>query len=151
MSKRVKRKEGQILLIKLPDERYTLGLVLKQSIAFFDYICDQEPANDLDIESLEITFVIWVEDRAVTSNRWEVISSMDVPLPLREPIIYFKKDSISGKLTLYNEATCEEFDATKEDCENFECAAVWSPEHVEDRLHSHFYGLPNMWVESMHP
>lgn len=149
--KKQKRREGQILLIKLPDERYAFGLNLRQSTAFFDYIREDDSVDNVDFESLKVAFVIWVEDRAVTSGRWEVIGAMDVPPPLKDPIIYFKQDPISGKLTLYNEATCEEFETTKEECENYECAAVWSPEHVEDRLHSHFYGLPNMWVDSMRP
>ena len=28
-------------------------------------------------------------------------------------------------------------------------AAVWDPQHVEDRLRDHFAGLPNKWVQSL--
>lgn len=35
------------------------------------------------------------------------------------------------------------------ECEGLECAAVWSPEHVEDRLRSHYAGVPCEWALSL--
>lgn len=39
--------------------------------------------------------------------------------------------------------------ASRQELEGLEVAAVWDPEHVEDRLRDHFSGRPNKWVESI--
>ena len=41
--------------------------------------------------------------------------------------------------------------AIAEECVGLERAAVWEPEHVEDRLRDHFAGRSNRWVESLKP
>jgi len=41
----------------------------------------------------------------------------------------------------------EEISRTEAD--ELEQAAVWSPNHIEDRLRDHFAGVPNQWVEIM--
>jgi hypothetical protein len=66
---------------------------------------------------------------------------------------FFKRDSISGKLSIYTERGGKSFekDATLEECKQLECAAVWSANHIIDRLNDHFSGKPNKWVESMKP
>lgn len=39
--------------------------------------------------------------------------------------------------------------ATKMACEGLERAAVWEPEHVEERLRDLYVGKPNIWVEQL--
>jgi hypothetical protein len=40
-------------------------------------------------------------------------------------------------------------DATREETEGLEPAAVWEPEHIADRLEDHYAGRPNRWLKSM--
>jgi len=68
-----------------------------------------------------------------------------------EPFFY-KQDAITGRLALYHStfaSTNWERPASREECAGLEAAAVWEPEHVEDRLRDHFAGRPNKWVESL--
>jgi hypothetical protein len=64
-----------------------------------------------------------------------------------------KQDPISKALSIYQEdpvaGTFGETPATAQECAGLEVAAVWDPEHVEDRLRDHFDGRPNIWVESI--
>jgi len=66
---------------------------------------------------------------------------------------YAKQDPISGSLSIYcvdpASGQGSETSATIEECHNLERAAVWSPEHVEERLRDYLDSLPNRWVESM--
>jgi hypothetical protein len=93
-------------------------------------------------------------NHAVTRGRWQVIGS--VPLSQEErsvPIRFFKQDALTGDLTIYWEGPepgeVHEVPATREECMGLERAAVWEPEHVEDRLRDHFAGRPNKWLESL--
>jgi len=95
-------------------------------------------------------------NHAVTSGRWPVIGA--VPLSddeRRRPERFFKQDPLNSNLTIYWEdpesGEPHEIPALLEEAENLECAAVWDPEHVEDRLRDHFAGRPNKWVESLRP
>jgi len=38
---------------------------------------------------------------------------------------------------------------TRKESQGLEAAAVWEPEHIEDRLRDHFDGKPNKWLESL--
>ena len=63
---------------------------------------------------------------------------------------FFKKDRIAKKLSIYDDDDIEH-PATLEEIEGLECAAVWEPQHVVDRLNDHFEGRPNKWVDSLLP
>ena len=87
------------------------------------------------------------------SSAWRSIGK----LPLREsesPNSRFaKQDALTGALSIYWEDTAagtwHEEAATLEECAGLETAAVWSANHIEDRLRDHFAGQPNKWVASM--
>jgi hypothetical protein len=53
------------------------------------------------------------------------------------------------KFRLYNPNTSEITVGAREDCVGLERAAVWEPEHIEDRLRDHFNGIKNIWEESL--
>ena len=63
---------------------------------------------------------------------------------------FFKRDSISGKFSIY-EGGGIETPATYDEVVDLECAAVWDPEHVESRLDDHYAGVENLWVKSLSP
>jgi len=105
-------------------------------IAFFD------PMNPD-----KVLFRLWVQQSAYTKGRWQKVGLKPISkeLTVQEP--RFKKDPISGKLSIYiNE---KETPADIKDCLNLERAAVWDPEHVEGRLRDHCENKENIWVKSL--
>jgi hypothetical protein len=147
----IRRKVGDVLRIPLGSGEYGFGRVLRSVLyAFYD----AKSPPDLSIDEIigrPILFKVCVMDYAVKKGVWEVIGNA----PLTEDLLiepwFFKKDPISRVLTLYRDSTAEEIPANRSECEKLECAAVWDPEHVADRLRDHFAGRPNKWVLSMRP
>jgi hypothetical protein len=62
----------------------------------------------------------------------------------------FRKDAITHELFIRKEFG-PEIPATWEECKNLECAAVWDPMSIEQRLRDHFAQRPCFDVESMKP
>ena len=75
---------------------------------------------------------------------------LEVPSTIDQSPPFFKKDDISGALSITYTGDDEKA-ATQEQVRGMECAAVWEPEHVVDRLNDQFAGRPNKWVESLRP
>ncbi|QIF04269.1 Imm26 family immunity protein [Roseimicrobium sp. ORNL1] len=94
-----------------------------------------------------VVFKIWVMNKATRSGRWPVIGHIPLSDELLKPVAFAKQDVISKAFCIH--VGGKEVPASIEECRNLECAAVWSAEHVEDRLQDHFEGQPNKRVESM--
>ena len=145
--KKQKRNEGDFIKIKLTDEHFCFARVLKEPlIAFYDIKTNTDISLD-EISTLPIVFKIWVMNNAITTNRWQVIGHKELEDELKKPAIFFKQDPISKSVFLYSDSI--ETPAVYEQCVGLERAAVWSPEHVEDRLLDHFDGKTNKWVDSL--
>jgi hypothetical protein len=147
MAKRQTRKPGDIFKIDLKDGKCAFGRVLENPLyAFYDLQAEITP--DLDhILSRPILFKVWVMKYAITKNIWEVIGHLPLESNLEISPRFFKQDDISKKLSIYHDG--KETPASIRECEGLECAAVWDPRHVEDRLRDHFAGRKNKWVESL--
>ena len=148
--KRFRRKVGDIVAIPLGEGRVGFGWVLEEPlVAFFDYSTDADhiPAVQVILRA-PIAFRILVMNHAFTRGTWPVIGHAQIPDELATSPWFFKKDLISGKVTL-TQTGAEEVPAENNEWEHLECAAVWEPFHVVDRLQDHFAGRPNKWVESM--
>jgi hypothetical protein len=104
------------------------------------------------ISDLPVAFKLWVFNYAITKGGWPVIGTRPLtPENAQEPFFY-KQNAINGRLFLYHStlvATNYERPATLTECEGLECAAVWEPEHVVDRLRDHSNGQINRWTESL--
>jgi hypothetical protein len=159
VSKRsVRRVEGSIVAVPLDAERQAFGRLLKEPLVEFYDLVDP-PTENADVDRIlaaDIVFRIDVMNSAVTSGRWKVVGAAPLSAEERDRIEYFfKQDPISGALTVYWEepGTGEPFEraASREECLALERAAVWSAEHVEDRLRDFFDGRPNEWVASLRP
>jgi len=147
--KRQRRREGDIVAIDLGDDTLAFGRVLEEPLlAFYDLRMPTTETPDLqEIVTRPILWRLWVMNHAVTRGRWKVLGSIPLEEPLKREPTFFKQDPISGAVTLYRSQT--EYPSSAEECEQLERAAVWEPEHVEDRLRDHFDGRPNKWVESL--
>ncbi|WBY08217.1 Imm26 family immunity protein [Sphingomonas sp. 7/4-4] len=153
MLRRVKRKEGQVLKIKLQNGMFSLGISLKEPIiSFFDRVYREDDLPQ-SVNNIPIAFSIMVMNSAITSGRWEVIYSSEIPDQLKSIPKFCKKDQVTGELSIYHEivelAPHYERPASLEECKELEVAAVWEAEHVEDRLLDHFLGKPNIWVDQL--
>lgn len=153
LNKRRRRKDGQIVKIDLGNQHYALAIVLREPlIAFFSKEFSEEE-REANISNLPIAFTLMVMNSAVTSGRWEVVGNSEIPERLKYPPMFWKKDLISGQLSIYHEiaslAPYYERLARPEECKGLENAAVWGAENVEDRLRDYFAGRPNKWTESI--
>jgi hypothetical protein len=156
-TKSQKRQEGQVVEIALSENRKSFARVLHEPLlAFYDKQYDSlaDPTID-EITAFPIAFKICVMNSAITKSRWKVVGTLPLTPDMRVQPMFCKQDIISKKLSIYHEipelAPSYERHASIEECIGLETAAVWAPEHVEDRLRDHFLGRPNKWVENLTP
>jgi len=144
---RARRNVGDVLKIDLGDGTFSFGRVLPEPLlAFYDSRSDTAPEIE-EILSAKVLFIIWVMNHAITSGRWNIIGSLPLEENLKIAPNFFQQDPIDGSLTVYRLG--EETAATRQECEGLERAAVWDPEHIEDRLRDCYAKVPNRWVESL--
>lgn len=141
---------GTILKIPFDDTVHTYARVLRHPfIAVYDCKTSEDVTSLEEIIAKEILFVVAVMDRAVTGGRWKAVGA----LPLKDGEIPIPDQFMQD---MFNPNNCQIIDssgnvreATIEECEGLERAAVWEAEHVEDRIRDHYLGRPNRWLESM--
>ena len=150
---RVRYKEGAIVKIDLKDGTYSYARLLREPMILFYDIQTQKEERDPDLNKLisqKELFRLAVMRYAITTGIWTIIGYVDSDPELSKWVNQYKIDSITEKLTIWK-ADGSEIPATWDECKNLECAAVWEPEHVEERLRDHFAGRPSAIVESLKP
>lgn len=105
----------------------------------------------------ERLFVLAVTYQALKSERWPRIGRVaDAEVPMVTKIRHWKRDPISGKLSIYAEdlevaGNWSETPATYDECVGLEISAVWDDVHVERRLSALFAGsavdLPGTFLD----
>lgn len=141
-----RRTEGSLVEIALGGGLKAYARVLSDPLfAFYDIA--EKPADPKTLGDKQPIFKVWVMRRAVTSGRWPVVAKWPLETELMRPASFFKQDLISDRLSIYSEGN--ERPANIEECVGLEPAAIWSAEHIEDRLRDHIAGVPNRWVESL--
>ncbi len=145
------RKEGAFFEIVLSNGKFSYGRVLpKANYAFYDIYEDQRLTDIKEIETREILFIISVYKFAITKNRWKQIASKELESKLQTLPLKFIEDILHpGNFELYNPNTGKTDSVTKDKCLGLERAAVWEPEHVEERIIDYFERRPNKWVEQL--
>ena len=150
MIKRQKTILGSVIKIDLLDGYHSYGRILKgSSYAIYD-IRTKEELNPEDVIQSNILFIINVYKYGVTKGRWLKIATFPLEPELMILPLEFMQDMMDlNKFELYDPNTGDIALATKEECTGLERAAVWEPEHVEERIRDHFLGRPNQWVEML--
>ncbi|MGN6180428.1 MAG: immunity 26/phosphotriesterase HocA family protein [Mucilaginibacter sp.] len=145
------RKEGAFFEIALSNGKFSYGRILpKASYAFYNVYSDQRITDIKEIQEKEILFINSVYKFAITKGRWKQIGLLELESKLKILPLEFIQDPIDPQsFRIYNPNTGEMTQTTKEKCVDLERAAVWEPEHVEDRIIDHFEGRPNKWVEQL--
>jgi Immunity protein 26 len=149
--KMAKVKEGAFIEIALSNGKFSYGRVLgKACYAFYDIYSEVKIANVEHLKGKNVLFVLGVYNHAITKNRWKVIGLSELENGMKQIPFAFVQDSMDiTKFEIYDPNTGATRTATKAECLGLECAAVWEPEHVEDRIMDYFEGRPNKWVESL--
>ncbi len=143
----ISRRVGDIVEICPGDDWRSYARVLREPLlAFYDLKSKKGVAIEEVVEK-PILWRLMVMNYAVTSGRWRVIGNRPLEKDFELEPTFFKVDPISKQVSLYRNA--EEWPATREECHGLERAAVWDPEHVEERLLDHFAGRSNRWVKEM--
>jgi hypothetical protein len=141
---------GDVVLIDLGDGASAFARVLEEPLMAF-YGARYEGAPRLNETVVApVIFKVCVMNHAVTSGRWRVVGHVPLTEDLLDPPVFFKQDPVTGLLSTTTDGS-DESPASLEEVVNLERAAVWDPEHVEDRLRDHFAGRTNKWVESLRP
>lgn len=146
-----KRTVGAFVKIHLPDNRWAYARILEHaSYAIYDLITT-EPIEDVNkIAGKDILFYVSVYKDAITAGRWRKIGTLPLEDILTRLPSKFIQDPIDPNVfRLYDPNTGTMTSARKEDCIGLECAAVWEPEHVEERILDHYANRPNIWLEKM--
>ena len=137
---------GDVLEIPLGDGAHIYARVFPgASYGFYDWRTTEELPIEHVIR-LPILFFAAVMDSAVKEGRWQIVSH--VPLDDRiVPPPKFIQDSLNpNSFSIYLNSG-EIIKATREECLGLERAAVWYPDHMEDRLRDYYAGRKNKWVE----
>jgi len=148
---KVRRTAGDVVAIPLGEGNDVgFGLVLDEPlVVFFDLRVNAEEAPPVEeIVRSPVAFRIWVMNKPIVDGTWPVIGRVSLSEPMKTKPWFFKQDPLSGEITI-GRTGHEEFPAEPGQAERLERAAVWSAEHVVDRLKDCFSGRPNKWVESL--
>ncbi|NUM55672.1 MAG: immunity 26/phosphotriesterase HocA family protein [Candidatus Hydrogenedentes bacterium] len=140
---------GDVFEVDLKDGSYAYGRVLRNVFGFYDLRASTCPPVE-EIVAHPMIFKIWVMDYAIERRLWRIIGHVPLSQELTVTPRFFKKDPITGRLTITVDGS-QEIPATYDECKELECAAVWDPEHVEDRLRDHFEGRKNVWYQYLRP
>ncbi len=145
---RQQRTVGAVLEVDLGGGQHAYARVLRDaSFAFYDLVAEETPLL-AQITSRKVLFIVGVYDHAVTKGRWRKLGAEPLPKSLETVPPRFIQDSLDPtELRVYENGEIR--DSTRKECQGLEAAAVWEPEHVEDRLRDHFAGRKNKWVESL--
>jgi hypothetical protein len=118
--------------------------------AFFDCRTRGE-LSAIAAASRPVLFRLWVTASAHTKGRWPKIGAAPVAGELQAPVLRYNQDPRRPQDIRLTYDGCTGPLGSVADCEGLECAAVWSPEHVEDRLRTHYSGVPSQWTSSLRP
>jgi hypothetical protein len=138
--------EGTFVRIPLADGTFGYGRVLPDPyLAFYDFRTTG-PSADLDeIEAKPVLFTQAV--RLFKYDRWANLGKRKLAGEVTKPVVRFMQDLADyRKCTIYDSDGMSR-DARPEECVGLERAAVWDPQHIEQRLLDHFEGRPNTFEE----
>lgn len=116
---------------------------------FYDHRTEQPEDDPAAIVDHAPLFTVAAHKDLLAEGEWEAIGVVPLDGSLQPPKEQFIQDDLDpDDCQIINDAG-EIRPATREECEGLEAAAVWEPEHIDDRLVDHYAGRPNEWVESL--
>ena len=149
--KRHRWTNGAVVSIPLTNGSHSYGQMFNapEHALFNVKTTDEIPPEDVVLHSAICR--LWVMGYAHSQGRWIKVGNATVSNSLQEPVRRCNQDALNPEIIRLTHDGCDGPLGTIEDCDSLECAAVWDPKHVEDRLRNHFTVVPNEWVESLRP
>ena len=117
--------EGDVIAIPLGDGMFGYGRVLASPLLGFYDLRSPQILDVAAVTAAAILFRVWANG----GSEWTVVGNSPLEDAFRIAPLFFKRDSISKKLSIYPGGHAKEWPATREECEKLECAAVWSSAH----------------------
>ena len=147
MGVRQRRVVGAVVKIPIEGRHHGYAWTLPEvDVAVFDFQTDADlPA--VEVVRHPVAFRVAVNNSAFSSGRWPRVGKVTPPAVVLAPVPTFIQDPISGRFSIYVFGAVRP--ATRAECVGLERAAVWAPDHIEDRLRDHLAGRANVWVESL--
>lgn len=144
-------KEGALVRIDLNNGFDAFARVLPNAqAAFYAFKCGHKEEIDYSkVYESEVLFITAVMKYAFKAEGWSLVDERPLELELLAPRNYFMKDGLNGKYSIYRSSDGAICDSSKEHCQGLEEAAVWDPEHIEERLRDHLNGRLNTQVAQM--
>jgi hypothetical protein len=134
----------------LSDEHTYYGRLLEFPwVVFYDARTREpldEPAETLAYRPL---FTVAAHKSLIEEAGWQVIGEVPLDGSLQPPKEQFIQDDLDPGDCQIIDDQGNTRDATPEECDGLEAAAVWEPEHIADRLMDHYAGRPNVWLEDL--
>ena len=151
LAKRQRWKRGSIVRIPLDASWYAYAQMLDPpEYAFFEFR-DAGTSEASVVATKPVLFRLWVMRRAHASGRWPKVGDAPLQVDLRRPVLRFNQDRSALDQIHLSEHGTGGRRVSLDECEGYECAAVWDASHVEDRLRDVFAGTVNKWAESLRP
>lgn len=144
---RIRIRVGDVVAIPLgEDDLLAYAVILPDAnFAIFDARGHSTVADALQRAPM---FYVAVMDSAIKSGRWPI---MHVPKELvpevSAPPTFIQEHGRPEKVRIYRSGAI--LPATLDEVVGLERTAVWSAEHVEDRIRDEYFGRKNKWVESL--
>lgn len=148
--RRPRRKRGNALAIPDGFGGWFFGRELSKPLIGFYDLRSKNLLEPTQILGTPILFKVFVSDYAITDHIWRRIGWKPLEPDLSRPVDFFTQDALSGQLKIYKQGGLT-IPATEDMVEGLECAAVWDPQHVEERLKDHYAGRSNRWFDSLRP
>lgn len=146
--KNQKRVVGDIIKVSLHDGFHAYACVLREATVDF-YDCRTK--DELGVENIihrPNLFQVAVMDSAIKKGLWRVIGHPSANKNMRQILPKFMQDFLNPeKFSIYENGKIRP--ASRDECLGLERAAVWAPEHVEERLRDHYAGRVCKWVEAL--
>ncbi len=142
---------GAVVSVPLDDRYHVYAQMLESpEYAFFDCrTLDKLTAREA--AALPVLFRLWVTATGHSQGRWRKVGSAPVPPALQVPVRRYNQDILRPQNILLTLDGRTGSLVSPAECDGFECAAVWGAQSVEDRVRSHYAGVPDRRAVSLRP
>lgn len=147
-SKRQQRTIGAIVKISLGDDYHTYAQILPEAdCAVFDARTKVKLPIP-EVVSRGVLFRVAACKHAFTQGGWPKVGVAPLRDEFTRPVPKFMQDALRPTdFSIYLGGVIRP--ASRSECVGLECAAVWEPEHIEQRIRDHYAGVPNVWAERL--
>lgn len=142
---RTRQVEGAILEIAISGGRFSYAQALSEPLVGFFDGCFSEAQGVENLAGRPFKFSVWVHRDAF--KRWRQIGNTAVSPGASDQWFYIQ-DALTKSVELYQHGTGHRR-AVDNDLSDFEAAAIWDPEQIEERLADECSGRTNRHAAAM--